>query len=231
MTRRILDCRTGSKVISLTISMLVLTLLVSALPQRAEAIQRVAPRFSYVEFYGGPTYPVGEYDNIAGISTPLDANNRRVELGADEAYDPGFTIGVSYGQLVRGHLQAGIGFRYTRAKIDDALQFSIERPDINVYDIQFNANWLPVDLARQGWSPYVGLGAHAGFVEQSYDEYSNEYEGILDLGLNFGAEFRVWSGTDRNFITLASINNWSLVGSGERPKNFNLGFGLRYYFK
>ena len=196
-----------------------------------QAIQRVAPKYSFVEFYGGPNLPTGSYDKFLG-SYITDTLGRRYELDGDDIYDPGFFLGVNYGQVVRGHLAASVGFRFARVNLDDKLRFSIEEPTINMYDAQFNVNWMFLDLRESVWSPYVGAGVHAGFVQESYSEFADENDAALDFGLNFGVDVKVWKAVDGpQFVTLSSINNWSLVASDVRPRTINIGFGLKYFFK
>lgn len=88
----------------------VIALGLTLIAQSSHAIQRVAPKFSFVEVYGGPTFPIGEYDNIAGIQF-RDEQNRPITVDADAVFDPGFVLGVTYGQLLCKHLVASVGFR------------------------------------------------------------------------------------------------------------------------
>ncbi|MBU0983931.1 MAG: hypothetical protein KKA42_08675 [candidate division Zixibacteria bacterium] len=196
------------------------------------AVERVAPRLNVIEFYGGYAIPVGTYNNLAGIPF-VDELGFPVNLGldADDAWDPGFCLGVNYGQVNNQHLAVTLGFLYTRANIDDDLVFGIERPKVNVYDVSANVNWLFLDLRHNPWSPHFGVGFRAGLTEQSYRAFSNEYELTLDLGFNFGAEAKVWTDRHGAFMTLASINHWSFTASDERPRALEIGGGLKYYWR
>jgi len=195
------------------------------------AIQPVAPKWSVVEGYGGSASPVGTYDNIAGIPF-YDELGRPIEVDAEEVFDPGYYFGFNYGQLRNGHLLMSLGFRYSKVNLDDNLVFTVERPKVSIYDLELNLNWQFINLQHSPWTPYFGLGFHGGFVRQDYRDFTDEYETAMDLGLNFGADVKIWTSSDsRSFVTLSSINSWSYTASEERPRSLSIGGGLKYYFK
>ena len=197
-----------------------------------QAIQRVAPKYSFVEFYWGAGLPTGSYDNILNVIYFTDGSGRPIEIDADDLYDAGFFIGASYGQVLRGHLVASVGLRYGRVNVDDDFPFFTVTPRVHLYDVQFNANWMFLDLNESAWSPYVGAGVRTGFLGRSYSGYDTEYDATIDFGLNFGVDVKLWKSADSpQFVTLSSINNWSLATSDVRPRNINIGLGVKYYFK
>ncbi len=205
----------------------VLFVLVLAAGSSTFAIQRVAPKWSFTEGYGGSASPLGSYDNIAGV--PIEGG---FEYDAEDAYDPSYYIGFNYGQLRNGHLLMSVGFRYTKVNVDDDREFTFGRPKVAMYDLEMNLNWNFMDLKYSPWTPYFGLGFHGGFVRQNYRDFADEYETTMDLGLNFGADVKVWTSSDsRAFVTLSSINSWTFVASEERPRSLNIGGGLKYFFK
>jgi hypothetical protein len=211
------------------ITVLFVLLLMAA--SSADAIQRVAPKWSLVEIYGGYASPLGTYDNVAGIPF-YDQFDRRIEVDADEVYDPGFYFGFNYGQVRNRHLMMSIGFRYTKANLDDELVFTVGRPKVSIYDLELNLNWQFMNLQHSLWTPYFGLGFHAGLVKQDYRDFADEWETTTDLGLNFGADVKIWSDpSGRAFVTLSSINSWTFVASDERPRSLNIGGGIKYFFK
>ena len=210
----------------------VLILLLTA-GSSTQAIQRVSPRWSLVEGYGGYSSPLGTYNNAGGVPF-LDGDGRRVEIDAEEIYDPGYYFGFNYGQLRNRHLAMTIGFRYTKINLDDQLKplFTVEAPKLSMYDLEINLNWLFMDLHYNQWSPYFGLGFHGGLVRQNYYDFADEYNTTFDLGFNFGAEVKIWSDSgNRSFVTLASVNSWTFTASEERMRGLNIGGGLKYYFK
>lgn len=209
----------------------VLFVLLTLASSSALAIRRVAPKWSLVEIYAGSASPLGEYNNVAGIPF-TDQLGNRIEVDAEEVYDPGFYFGINYGQVRNGHLLLSAGFRYTKANLDDELAFTVDRPKVDIYDLEVNLNWQFIDLQYSPWTPYVGLGFHGGFVRQNYRDFADEYEATTDLGLNFGADVKIWSDPgSRSFVTLSSINSWTFVASDERPRSLNIGGGIKYFFK
>jgi len=211
----------------------ILFVLLLAAGSSTYAIQRVAPRWSVVEGYGGYASPLGTYDNVGGVPI-IDGSGRSIEMDAEGVYDPSYYFGFNYGQLRNRHLLMNVGFRYTKANLDDQLipLFTIEAPGVHMYDLEINLNWQFLDLHYNPWTPYFGLGFHGGFVRQAYRDFADEYETTLDLGLNFGAEVKLWAApNDRSFVTLSSINSWTFAASNERLRSLNIGGGLKYYFK
>lgn len=200
-------------------------------------IVKVAKRYNVVDFYGGFSSPVGSYDGI-GILDFYDETGRLRELDAGDVYDQSFHLGFSYGQVRNDRIYVGVGFRYT--SISQMDEFTVGNqilsisptPDFNQYDVGFDVNYHLTPVTRAVLSPYVGVGFRGGFTAMTSEGVEAEYEADLALAGNFGLEVKLWeSAKKRSFITVASINSYELTVSGDRPRYFNFGFGLKYYFR
>ena len=126
-----------------------------------------------------------------------------------------------------------LGFRFTDHNVKDIFA-EIPAQDITYrqYDLEFNVNYLLNNLARTFWSPYVGIGAQAGFTSLSEKGADDQSDLKFALSLNFGVDFKIWGEPkNRSFVTLSSINSLNFLGSDNRPQYLNIGGGLRYYFR
>jgi hypothetical protein len=204
----------------------------------ASAITRVAKSLGVLEFNGGYTIPTGSYDHIGNI----DFNQ---ELGlmsnvdGSKLYNSSYTLGLSYGVVRGGHWLASAGFQYSHIRVKDTIfapdgnGYSLTpKPHFNQYDIRLNLNHLFSDLENSPWSPYVGATFVAGISSETLTGYPSENETNVALGVNFGAELKVWQdASKRNFVTLASANSWDFVGSGYRPRNLTIGLAVKAYMR
>jgi len=225
----------------------VLALVLVAAPA-SQAIQKVAPSWGILEVSGGFAKPVGSYDGTA--FGDFTYNGQLFDVPAEDLYDGGFFLKVALGVFERGHLQGTVGFGFASNNVknpvtvrtgDEVIEYSwtygiggslVRDLKIRQYDLDLNLNYLPLDLNQTGWSPYVGVALHAGVSSLSGRDVQSENETNAAVGLNFGAEIRLFSDkAARSFVTLASVNSWDFVGTGERPRNLQLGGGLRWYFK
>lgn len=194
------------------------------------AIVKVARRINVIDFYGGYAHPWGDYKRLS-ILPLVNSQGIPVELSADEAYDPTYFFGFSYGQLRNDRLLYSLGFRWTHINVEDDLEFTVSRPTLNQYDLDFNLNYFFTNPSVSSVSPYVGLAFHGG-VHSYSDRLVDESEVTLAGGINFGADFRVWSSpSGRSFVALSSVNEWLYAASDERPKYLNLGAAIKYYFR
>ena len=219
---------------------------ISASP--THAIQRVAQSWGFLEVSGGFAKPLGSYNGTA--FGDFTYNGRLLDIDGDDLYDGGVFFKVALGALHQGRFQGSVGFGFARNNVnnpvvaqvgDNIVQYSwtyggtsalIQDMKLSQYDLDVNLNFLPLDLHRMGWSPYVGLGFHAGYSTLSGRDVQSESEGNIGLGLNFGAEIRLFEDKGkRSFVTLASVNSWDFAVSGDRPKYLQVGGGLRWYFK
>ena len=212
----------------------VLLALVFAVSSFAEAgIKRVARRWNVIDFYGGYARPHGEYGAMGDLPF-TDQSGHPINLRADEWLDETYFLGFDYGTLYKAHLMYMIGFRFTDHNVKDVFR-DIPQKDIRYrqYDLEFNANYMFNDLSKLFWSPYVGVGAQAGFTSFSIKGAGNDESQLkFALSLNFGVDFKIWTAPKgRSFVTLSSINNLNFLGSDDRPVYLNIGGGLRYYFR
>jgi hypothetical protein len=210
---------------------------VTWLPTEAR-IQRVPKKFTIVEFYGGYSHPIGNYHIIGNEN--FESGGRIIDLEASKVYDPTFHFGLSYGQLVRGHFLYGIGFMYTKIHTEDTFfvssgefyVFTPVKPAFNQYDIFLNLNFTPTDISSSPLSPYAGIGLCAGLTSQTAPGYASENWLTGAVGLNFGADFKIWGPPkSRSLVTLSSVNSLQVLASDKRPKYVNIGFGIKYYFR
>jgi hypothetical protein len=209
--------------------------LVTWLPTEAR-IERVAKKFNIVEFYGGYSHPIGNYHIIGNEN--FESGGRIIDLEASKVYDPTFHFGLAYGQLVRGHFMYSLGFMYTKIHTEDTFfvspgefyVFTPVKPAFNQYDIFLNFNFTPTDITNTPLSPYAGIGLCAGITSQTAPGYESENWLTGAVGLNFGADFKIWGPPkSRSLVTLSSVNSVQLLASDKRPKYVNIGFGIKYY--
>lgn len=216
---------------------LVLVCVLIAVPADGSMV-RVARRYTVVDFNGGYSTPIGKYGGI-GVIDFENSRGQTVELDADRVYDPTFHVGLNYGQLRNNHMQWAIGFRYTKVNQldrfvveDQTLKFAPEKPSIHQLDIDFNFNYLLTNIT-EGWiAPYAGIGTRAGLTTFSAEGVESESEINLGVCLNFGAEVKLWQHPQgRSFVTFASVNSYDFWASGDKPRFFNIGGAVKYYFR
>ena len=196
------------------------------------AIVKVAKRLQVLEFYGGYSQPLGSYDRINNIPFYSQALNQLVELDAEDVYDPTYCFGFNYGQLRNNHILFSLGFRWTHINLADDLEFTVETPTLNQYDLDFNLNYYLTNPSRSILSPYAGIGFHGGINSLTGDLIQTENEVTLAIGINFGADLTIWkSPSDRSMVALSSANEWIFAASDERPKYLNIGAAVKYYFR
>lgn len=207
----------------------------------ALAINKVAPKYSMVEFFGGYAEPLGNYEGTM-VTGDFTYMGQVYEAKAGSIYEPGFTLGVTYGKLVNGRWLASAGLRYTRNKFDDPIlvpagpvTISYDPPTattLSQWDLDINLNYQFFDLKKVSASPYVGLGLHPGFSVVQADGYQNENEFNFAGGVNFGADIKIWEGYGkRSFVTLSTINSWNFFSTNDRPRELTIGGGIKYFFK
>ncbi len=205
------------------------------------AITKVPRAFGVLEFSGGYSIPTGSYSHL-GV-TDFIVNGSPVDIDASNLYNSSYFLNVSYGSLRGNHWLVSAGFMWSHIRPKDTITYTdatgqygfvapSPKPSFNQYDIRINANYLFADLESAPWSPFVGLGFAAGISSQTLPGYHSENETNVAFGVNFGAELKIWQAADkRNFVTLASTNNWDFLASGYRPKNFNIGAAIKVYMR
>lgn len=205
------------------------------------AIQRVAPKLGVLEFRGGYAMPLGDYNGIPGLDFVFD-DTELVSFDADNVFNEGFALGISYGQIAGGHWLMSIGLDYARNKIKNPIlqdignfQYSMAFLDDQTYqqyDLSLRGAYLFNNLAHTFWSPFFGLGASAGLSSTSSPGYQTESEFDFGLSLDFGLDYKLWKAAgNRSFVTLSSINSWNFVATGDRISYLQVGGGIKYYFK
>ncbi len=221
-----------------TIAILILT------ASQVAALGRVARRYNVIDFYGGTSSPVGKYDGLAGFVDFYDADDRPTDVDGDVLYDPTFHLGFNYGQLRNDKMLVTVGFRWTKIEAINlwglntvgreglAILLDPRKPSINQYDFDFNFNFMFLSIAQGSFAPYVGVGFRAGVTSVTAKGFESESRLNTVLAGNFGAEFKLWENAKkRAFLTVASVNSYDLLSSGDRPRYFNLGAALKYYFR
>ena len=228
-------------------SAIILSLIVIITAASASAITRVSRSLNVIDFYGGYATPWGKYDGI--ISQSFLVGDRQFDVDHGDLYKSTYYFGISYGTVRRGHILYQLGFRYTDNKFQDSLvlvdtsvidefnsiittaTYYLKPFTYRQYDFDFNLNYLINDLNFKPWSPYVGLGFHAGITSLGQKGYDSNSEIEMALSINYGLDMRIWKKRDNeSFITLSSINDFNFWASEDRPKYFNFGAGLKYYF-
>ena len=211
---------------------------------QAAALGRVARRYNVIDFYGGTSSPVGKYDGLAGFVDFTDADDRPADVDGDVLYDPTFHLGINYGQLRNNRMLVTVGFRWTKIEAINLLGLNTVRreglailldprkPSINQYDLDFDFNYMFLSIAQGSFAPYVGVGFRAGFTSVTAKGFESESRLNTVLAANFGAELKLWEHAQkRAFLTVASVNSYDLLSTGDRPRYFNLGAALKYYFR
>jgi hypothetical protein len=201
----------------------------------AFGIVRVARRLGVLEVYGGANNAVGEFGSLPGYDFLI--NYRKVNIPAEDAFNTGFHLGIRFGQLRNAHFLGTIGFQFTDYNLNDIVPitqdiiiFFQNKTHLRQYDLTLDLNFLPLDISQYRWSPYVGLGLQAGIISWTVRGYDAENEANIAGRLNFGAEVVLW-GNNRQMMSLASINSWDFAASNDRPRMFNFGGGLRFWFR
>ncbi len=217
-------------------------------------IARVAKRINVISFYAGSSAISGKYDGLGADkwNQIFETNLASPDVDGGDLYKSCFHLGFDYGQLRGGKLLYSFGFRYTKVKFQDSTTVPFDDPgflyiirsleddfNVHLYDLGLDVNYFLFDLNLQRWSPYFGLGGKVGFMTFDAEgrslegyEYSTESQIKSTIGVNFGADIKVWSAPKgRSFVTLSSVNSWDLFASGNRPKYLNVGGAIKYYFK
>ncbi len=204
----------------------------------ASGVARVAKRYTTLEFLGGYSTPVGQFDGIGPFNFDDDAG-RRFEIDAANVYDPSAHFGITLGRLFNRKMWLGVGFRYTRPApvdtffVDDFNYFYIaDPPTFNQYDLDVSFHYLFTDISQQRLAPYIGAGMRAGLTSFGYEGWDSEAEVNLALAVNGGIEVKLLETTaKRTFLTVVSNNSYEYWVSGNRPRYLNLGLALKYYYR
>ena len=224
-------------------SSILLSLMLAALTLLAStadaSLLRVARRYSLFDIYGGYAAPYGNYNRL-GNALFTDEFGQRVEHNADEFLDDTYFMGVEFGRLVAGRFLGTVGFRYTDMKLkpDGIYTFgsSLQLPGFaihyNQYDFTVDLDYMIFDISRQPIAPYIGGGFWGGWTSLSADQTAlNDDQFTAGLNVNFGCDVRLASVDGGGFVALSSMNSLNLLATDQRPRYFNFGLGLKYYFR
>jgi hypothetical protein len=181
-----------------------------------------------IDFHTGWSTPFGNYSAIG--PQPIDDV---FSYPASDIYDPTFHVGMNIGQLSATRMYFGFGFQYTKINIDER-NFELTPSDMTFHqwDINLDANFYPVSPKDEPVTPFVGPGLSFGITSQRAPGFRSESQLNLGLNVNFGLDLKIWEAPDnRSLITVSSINSWTVVSGGDRPRFLNIGGGLRYFFR
>ncbi len=196
-------------------------------------ISKVARKYNVFQIYGTYATPHGSYDQLGSVPLTSYMGALR-QLDADLFLNGTYSLGVDYGTLYNRHILATIGFHFTEHNVQDHIELRVDgvlvRYNYYQYDIEFNMNYYMLDLANSFWSPYLGAGVQAGLTSLSVKRFDNESDIKFAASVNFGADLKIF-GNKKGFVTLASMNNYNLFGSDNRPQYLNIGMALRYFFR
>lgn len=200
------------------------------------AVTKSSRLINFVDFYVGSSSPVGVRDGLPDYEFLI--NNRSVEVNSEDIYDNSFHVGMSLGQLRSKHVLWSLGLHYIDHKVNDLIPLTpdtglqlLYNPTYRQLDIDFNFNLYLLDLSKSGFAPYAGMGFHAGILRIEDDINQSDYSANLGVGVNFGADIKIWNAADaRSFVTLSSVNSYDIYGSSDRPKYLHIGGAIKYYF-
>ncbi len=216
---------------------LLVFLLVVALSVQSEAVTRVARSFNVIDFYAGSGSGMGTYNGLPGVSFNLDG--RLIDVDAADVYGTPLFLSLGYGQVQGGHFMLSVRFQFASHDLKDSFPISpsvllIPPPGVKLrqYDLTLDLDYQLNDLHESVWAPFGGVGLQAGFTTKSLKGYQSENQLSLALSLNLGAEVKLYtSPSKRSFVTLASVNSWDFLATGDRPRYLNFGGALKYYFR
>ena len=239
----------------LTVILLLLAVFGLALlvPAASAEIQRVARKINYFQIRGGYTTPVGKINGYQDLSWAdlFDTDEPNPSIGADQVYKDTWSIGLDYGFLRWDHVALSFGFQYTSVPVQDSVVlefdtfygtvgFNTVDVNVNLYDINLNADFYPFSPFTSKLLPYVGAGITGGllvFSGQGTDaatgvEFGSTGEVELAAHANFGIDYKVWGNRrSGSFITISSVNSYEFWSSDYRPAYGNLFLGLKYFLK
>lgn len=196
----------------------------------ADAVVRGARQTGYFEFSVGGSSPIHEYDRL-GQFIFVDQNDRATFLTAGDVFDPTWTIGLGFGQLINDQYTFGVNFRYAHVELDRfAEQFITEDYRYNLYELGADLNLYLLPHSKASLAPYVGAGLSVGAFSESAPGEDANAELVGDLHLNFGADLAVIDeASTGGRMTLSSINSVSIGSLNDRPRYLTIGVGIRYF--
>ena len=216
------------------ISLLVMILVIFLFSSDSSAISRTARTYNMMEFSFSSANAVGNYEKIGfgDFRIPSDAN---FDLSASDTYDNSLSFAVKYGQLSNDKMLYQLGFTYTNVKVSNYINSLIvgDISDIKfrLYEIAFDWNYYFSSPVNSSFAPFAGIGINGGIYNASLKGFESQTDFSYNLGINFGADIRVWESADKfSSLALASVNQYQFLGSDSRPKYLTIGAGVKYFF-
>ena len=119
-----------------------------------------------------------------------------------------------------------------KSALEGARSRGAETELVHLYDFDFNLNYLFANITEFPLAPYAGVGFTGGLTAATAKGYDSESRIEVLARVNFGLEFKFWqSASKRSFLTVASVNSYDFVASGDRPRHLYMGGALKYYFR
>lgn len=197
-----------------------------------QALTKMPKELNYMSFYLGNSSPYGDADGIPGFDF-----GGGLETDASNVWGDALYGGFDYGTVYFNHWSLAIGFRFVSHEfknpvVDPDFTWTLNQgTKVRQYDVGCDFHYYLNDLRAKNWSPYAGVSLYSGFTTISAPGAESVNRLNLTFGLDFGAEIRVYkSKSSKNFVTLGSVNTYNLLATGDRPKYFQLGGVLRYFF-
>ena len=129
-----------------------------------------------------------------------------------------------------------LGFQYTDFNAKDSIttidSIDIEATGIKMrqYDATIDMNFLIFDITQSFVSPYVGVGIATGLTSTSSPGRGTTTKWRTAGRINAGFEI-AFASSQQSKTTIASINSWDFAASNGRPREYYIGFGLRFWFR
>lgn len=207
--------------------LLILALICSIMPGSATAVTKIPKHLNFLSVFGGNSSPVGTVEGIPGHQ--FTGPGVIYEVNTSYVYGDAAYFGFDYGQVYFRHLSLSVGFSYIGHKFSELVYDPA--PKLKQYDFTVKTHYLLNDLRTNRWTPYVGLSLLSGFTTVDWDDIENENRLTLALGFDFGAEAKIHKFShSKGFITIASVNNYNFVTTGDRPQYLHFGGAIKYYY-
>lgn len=221
--------------------MLIVSLVCISAASTSKAISKADRKMNVLEFQLGGSQPVGERNRIGSgdyeiVFVGLD--ELPFDLDASDIYKPAFYFSLNYGNLVKGQFYYNVGFHYVNLRHEDSLEtdgyiyFNLDEINMNVYALDINFNYYLFNPNFSTLTPYIGLGLQSGIMSSSAEGYSNSNDLVYSMGVNIGVDFKIWEEQNgRSYLTIASANQYQFAASDKRPRYFQIGGAIKYFFR
>ena len=100
-----------------------------------------------------------------------------------------------------------------------------------MYQLNLGVNYYPVGNMNM-ISPFMGVSISPGLYVINYKIGESITELNTAVSVNFGFDLKIIeSKTKRSFFALSPSGSYDFWASGDRPKFFSFGFGLKYFYR